>query len=313
MATRSKKDEEAAERAREADEAPDEAAEKPRPARAKKEESERSSLLGALSAGLDEIVPGLEILDRELALEGARADLAAIDPAGRIHLVLLAAEGDRDALDVLDTLSFLRSHTDLLVRHLADRRVDPERSPRVFVISPSSDARLVERLAPLQDSGVHVLGLSAVKSSAGERSYLVRLEPAARSAPRSSGVEAFLRALPTRLEPLGRALVERMARLDEELEPSADATTIVWRLAGEVLARVERVGDVFQASVAPQHEPRGLAELADLDRLTDLALARLVQILGMTRPAPAPRPTPGPADNDREPLLTPEEIEAFRE
>ena len=156
--------------------APEEAAEKPRPARAKKEESERSSLLGALSAGLDEIVPGLEILDRELALEGARADLAAIDPAGRIHLVLLAAEADKDALDVLDTLSFLRSHTDLLVRHLADRRVDPERSPRIFVISPSSDVRLVERLAPLQDAGVHVLGLSAVKSAAGERSYLVRLD-----------------------------------------------------------------------------------------------------------------------------------------
>ena len=46
-----------------------------------------------------------------------------------------------------------------------------------------------------------------------------------------------------------------LARLDEELTPSADATSVVWRLGGEVLCRVERVGDLLQASIAPRHEP----------------------------------------------------------
>jgi crossover junction endodeoxyribonuclease RuvC len=38
--------------------------------------------LAALTEGLDEIVPGIEILDRELSFEGgARADLAGVDPS----------------------------------------------------------------------------------------------------------------------------------------------------------------------------------------------------------------------------------------
>jgi len=158
-----------------------------------------------------------------------------------------------------------------------------------------------------------VLGLRTVKSAGGERAYLVRLDAAARASGGAGGVSAFLRALPARLEPLGNALVERMERLDEELTPAADATTLVWRLAGEVLCRVERIGELLQASVAPRHEPLPLAELGDLDRLVEKAMARLVGVLNLTRgdrPAPGPRPVPAGRE---EPLLTAEEIQAFRE
>jgi len=316
MATRGKKDDEPERSSPEEPEA-GESSDRPRARGKPSEESdENGNLLGALGSGLDEIVPGLEILDRKLVFEqGGRADIAAVDPSGRLYLVLLAGEDtDRAVLDTLDSLAFLRAHLELLVRHFGERRVNPERAPRVFVVSPSADERLTERLATLADAGVLVLGVRAVKSAAGERSYLVRLEPRGRAATSTGGVAAFLRGLSAKLEPLGHALVERMARLDEELDPTADATTIVWRLQGEVLCRVERIGDVLQASVAPRHEPLALADPSDLDKLVEKALARLVRVLGMTRaekPALPDRPAlPGGQD---EPLLTPEEIQAFRE
>ena len=260
-----------------------EPSDRPRPRTKASEEG--GGVLGALSAGLDEIVPGLEILDRELVFEqGGRADIAAVDPSGRLHLVLLAGEdSDRAVLDALDALAFLRTHLELLVRHFGERRVNPERAARVFVVSPSADERLIERLAALADAGVLVLGLRTVKSAGGERSYLVRLEPRGRAPSSASGVAAFLRTLPVKLEPLGHALVER-------------------------------IGDVLQASVAPRHEPLALADPSDLEELVEKALARLVRVLGMTRaerPASGARaPFPGGQD---EPLLTPEEIQAFRE
>lgn len=290
------------------------AGEKRARARATPAAAEDPSPFAALEAGLDAVVPGLTVLDRELVFEGAgRADLAAVDPSGRLHLVLLASEDpDRAALEVLDAIAVVRSQLDLLVHHFGSEQMNPERAPRVLVVSPSSDARLVARLAALSDVGVLVFGLRTVKSSAGERAYLVRLDLPAPATPGATGMAAFLRALPARLEGLGGALVERMERLDEELTPAGDATTLVWRLGGEVLCRVERIGDLLQASVAPRHEPLPLGDLADLDRLVEKALAQLVRVLGLTRGEGGSNGARGAAPAE-EPLLTPEEIQAFRE
>jgi hypothetical protein len=313
MAARGKKDDDPERGPERAPERADEEA--PAEKRPRARAAEERGPLAALIEGLDEIVPGLEVLDRELSFEGgARADLAAVDPSGRLHLVLLAGEdADKAALEALDALGLVRGQLELLLRHFGERHVNPERAPRVLVVSPTSDARLAERLGALSEAGVSVLGLRTVKSAAGERSYLVRLDPSARAAGTAGGVAAFLRALPVRLEPLGTALVERMERLDEELTAVGDATTLVWRLAGEVLCKVERIGDLLQASVAPRHEHLPLGDLADLDKLVERAMARLVRVLNLTRgERPAAGQPPGKAPRE-EPLLTPEEIQAFRE
>lgn len=309
MATRGKKDDEP-ERGPEREDAAPAGERRPRA----RSDEERGPL-AALIAGLDEIVPGIEVLDRELVFEGgARADLAAVDPSNRLYLVLLAGEDpDKAALEALDALGIVRGQLELLLRHFGEERVSAERAPRVLVVTPTSDTRLVERLSVLGDAGVLVLGLRSVKSAGGERAYLVRLDPSARATGGTGGVAAFLRALPARLEPLGNALLERMERLDEELSASADASTLVWRLSGEVLCRVERIGELLQASVAPRHEPLALATTADLDTLVERAMARLVGTLKLTRgegPPPGPRAVPGTRE---EPLLTAEEIQAFRE
>ena len=307
MATRTKRDDEG--------KGEEEGAERPqgRPAAS----GERDPL-AALLEGLDELVPGLELIDRDLELEdGLRADLAAADPAGRLWLVRVAGEDtDRAALEALDLCARLARELELLVRHLGPERLRPGRPPRLVIVSPSCDARLAARLAPLAACGVEVIGLRTVKSANGERAYLVRLEASGRPVASEVGVSAFLRALPARHEALVNELLERMQRLDEELSASADASAIVWRLGGEVLARVEHSGERLQASVAPRHEPVTLDGAPALERFIELALARLVRVLGLARaPVPTeagPRPVRAVARAD-EPLLTDEEIQAFRE
>jgi len=274
--------------------------------------------LAALVQGLDELVPGLELIDRDLELEGGlRADLAAADPAGRLWLVRVAGDDpDQAALEALDLCARLARELELLVRHLGPERLRPGRPPRLVIVSPTCDERLAARLAPLAASGVEVIGLRSVKSAAGERAYLVRLEPNGRPVASEVGVSAFLRALPARHEALMHELIERMQRLDEELSVSADASAIVWRLGGEVLARVERSADGLAASVAPRHEPLALEGAPALERFVEQALARLVRVLGLARSGPGPEPGPRavrPAARDDEPLLTDEELQAFRE
>lgn len=279
--------------------------------------SERDPL-AALLEGLDELVPGLVLVDRDLELEGGlRADLAAADPAGRLWLVRVAGEdADRAALEALDLCARLGRELELLVRHLGPERLRAGRPPRLVIVSPSCDERLAARLAPLAASGVEVIGLRSVKSANGERAYLVRLEANGRPVASEVGVSAFLRALPARHETLVHELIERMQRLDEELSVSADASAIAWRLGGEVLARVERSGDGLSASVAPRHEPLTLDGQPALERFVEQALARLVRVLGLARsagPAEAgPRPVRAAPRGD-EPLLTDEELQAFRE
>src|SRR5262245_14381694 len=170
MATRAKKEDEPERPAERADAASSNAgnavdAGEERP-RGRARAPERGPL-AALTEGLDDIVPGLEILDRELAFEGgARADLAGVDPSGRLHLVLLAGEDAGGApLGWLDALQVLRTQMDLLVRHLGEGRVNPERAPRLLVVTPIAEEKLGARLAALVDSGVSVLGLHAVKSA----------------------------------------------------------------------------------------------------------------------------------------------------
>jgi hypothetical protein len=292
-----------------------------RPSRAADDKSaeerlEHAGVLAALEAGISEALPGVEILDRNLSFDpDGRADLAAVDPMGRLVLVLVAEEDtDRAALETLDLLSYARENNDLVVRHLGSRRVDPGLTPRVVVIDPENDTRLSDRLGAVAAAGVEVFGVRTLRSAAGERSYLVAAGPEARGLPAGeAGVEAFLDSLPLPLQEVGRELTERMGRLDEDLFASADRDALVWRWNGEVLARVERVGERLTASVAPHHAPSTIRELDDVENVLEGALARLVVDL-----APGEGVEAGSAALDREwsrdePILTPEEIEAFED
>lgn len=278
-----------------------------------REPDDRGQLLRALGAGLTEVVAGLEVLDRDLVLDsGGRADLAGVDGAGRLVLALVADDdADRGALEALDTLASATRQAGVLARHLGSARLRLELEPRVIVVSPGDGERLALRLAPLLGRGIELFGVRSVRSAAGERSYLVSLLPPPQPAleVRADPEEAFVRLLPRGEQELALALVRRMDRLDEEVEASANRSSVSWRFQGEVLARLEKVGDGLLALVSPHEEPVPLRALRDVDRVVEGALARLVQLLG---PTSAPEPARQGQEAHTPPLLTPEELEAFR-
>ena len=299
---------------------------------AKRTQEEESELWRALELGLSEILPELEVLDRELVFdEGGRADLAVVDGSGRLTLVLLAEDLDRTPLDVLDTLSFVRRHASLFSHHYR-RKIQPELEPHVLVVSPSGDERLTLRLKPLLGHGLELYGVRTLSSRSGERSYLVPLVPTQTAAeqPGAHGEEAFLEALPRDLYSFGSTILERVGRLDDELELTANRDSLVWRFRGEILVRVERAGDTLRSSVSPHTDRNLLDGEGALEVLLEAALARLVSFLGGNEShANGPRtqrgdpplravreedpPSPRALLEEEGPLLTPEEIEAFRD
>ena len=183
------------------------------------------------------------------------------------------------------------------------------------MIDPANTVALVERLAPLAPLGVEVFGVQTIRSAAGERSYLVAREaPDSIRAPAERGVEAFLQALPDPLLDLGRELAERMARLDDDLIATGDKSALVWRWNGEILVRLEHVGERLQGSVGPHHRPGPVQRADDVERLVESALGRLVQCLeGHASPAEGEDEEGAERPAGDEPLLTAEEIEAFRD
>ncbi|MEW6072574.1 MAG: hypothetical protein AB1726_08285 [Planctomycetota bacterium] len=276
---------------------------------------DRAGLLGALSAGLAEVRPGLLILDRDLELEeGGRADLAGVDGSGRIVLVILAAEDvDAATLQILDTVSLARGAAATLARHLGGEGIDPSLPPETIVIDPRASDRLLRRLSPFLGAEVELLGVRWIKSAAGERSYLVVRGERAAGAPAASRdpVGPFLASLPPDLAELGRRAVERISRLDRELVTGGRPGEVAWSLGEDVLVRLEHDGERLLGSVAPRHEVLALAGEADLEPLLEGALARLVEGLEGARGAgdAVPRGEAEPAG----PILTPEEIDYFRE
>jgi len=273
-------------------------------------------VLDALSIGLEEVLPGIEVLDRDLSFDGGHADLAAVDGAGRLVLVQLAdKDADRAALDALDALAFARRHAEVLARHLGSRRLRPDLEPKLVVITASTDERVCERLgqrlAPLLDGDLELFGIRAVRSRRGERSYLhplVAAESAAGGLARSP--EAFLGDVSEELRPLALALVGRMTRLDDELQVEASRRTLSWRFRGHELARLERRTAGLVGRI-PDQEELAVQVDGDLDRFVEGAMGRLVAVLGSGEPEAdaAVEATPDEPMN----LLSPEEIEAFRQ
>ncbi len=277
---------------------------------------EGAGLSQALAAGLDDVLLGFEVVDRELVFdEGGRADLVGVDASGRPVLVMVAGQdADRSALEVLDTLSYARRHASLLARHLRSPRLREGAETRLLLIQPSPDPRLLERLQPLLGRGLEVLGVRTLTSAGGERSYLVPLElPRPTALPRQARPgAAFLEDLAGGQRDLCRALFQRMRRLDDEVETDAGAAGILWSVHGETLAQVERFEGGVRGGVAPDFEPRRLTSERDVDRFVESSMSRLVQLLDS--PGAEPRAEDPEADTAflGEELLTAEEIAAFR-
>jgi hypothetical protein len=276
---------------------------------------ERRALVQALETGLEEVRPGLTIIDRDLRFDGgARADLAAVDSAGRLALIQIADEdADRAALDALDALALLRREPALVARHLRRPGVDALREPLLILVQPNADEPLASRLAGWIGHGLELFIVRHVESEAGARSYLVPMgrDP---SAPGEDPTRPFFERADAPGSELARTLMRRVQRLDAELEVVGGADGLLWRFRGRPLMRIDRLAGQLTAGVAPRFEARAIATPADLDPLLEAALASILEATGSE--SPPLTELPGEAELTRTApltLLTQEELQAFRE
>ncbi|MDP6540644.1 MAG: hypothetical protein QF903_13280 [Planctomycetota bacterium] len=285
-------------------------------------------------------LPGLRLIDRDLCLDDRPiADFAGLI-AGR-PVLFLAIEGDDEAalLRTGDALGFARRHPDALAGHLGVDGAEEEtggtgRPPtaRTVLLSdtPFSPA-LLERLAGLGEADLLVLQRRRLHSAVGESEFFVAVDvappsPGDRAAtPAASpvalgregapeGARAFLAALPQALAVTGQTLIERIGRIDEGLmcrSPSPEGG-LEWYDDGELLCSLRATDGHLEARLAGTDVPHSIRTLAGVDVFLDWLLTFHLERLGppvesgeLAEVELTP-PTPGP-------ILTPEEIEAFRE
>ncbi len=268
-----------------------------------------------LQRELDRIVGGLEVLDRSLELDdGQKAELVATDAEGRLVLVLgSTGEGSEPVLACLDALAFARANGALLARHVRADGVRAGADARVFLVAEKLERRVVDRLAPLLGGPVELFELRTLRSAGGARTYLARVQAPATESSAAVGAAAFLDSVPEAARALARVCLERMRRVDPALVEMADARRVLWSADGRELARLELEGMLLVGA-----SPAGLrVELTDalgVDVLVEEALAGFAELLrGSVDDGRDSRSEDEDASLDPgAPLLTPEEMEAFR-
>lgn len=246
------------------------------------------------SALLDAL-PGLEVLDHGLELDGLSTDAVGVDGEGRLNLVLYAdGQSDSLPLEVLDTLRLARRQRYLLARHLNEPRLDPEADACVVVVAPGFDSLVSERLACLPKHQVRCFELHEMRSDKGLSTLLL---PASHESIDHEYVvpapEDFLSALDEPLREMVSELTLRIERIDREVALAPGPGGLEWRYRGTPLCRLRGegeglVGSVIEGPSFPLNRER------DLEGFLDASLRRfliLMDTLGeLGPPELAPRP-----------------------
>jgi len=269
----------------------------------------------ALETGLSEVVPGLVVLDRDLELaEDQLANLVGVDAHGHLTLVLVV-EGDKEAavIEILDALKFGRQNAGLLRRHLECRELNPDRAPRVVAVAERFDDAIIGRLVPLVGRELHLFEIRTLRSARGDRAYLTRVAgEEGELEVGSDSPEFFLASLPTDFVEVASTVIRRLERVDDEIDRAASKTQVLWRRDGELVARLGWSDGELSGFVTPDPDPMRLRASADVDPFVERVLERYWGDLSPRDEAPLEVATSAAPRLD-EPLLTAEEMEAFRD
>lgn len=268
-----------------------------------------------LEAILLEALPALEVVDRDLMLGAAlSAQLVCVDGRGRLVLGLLAENGSESTvLECLDALAYARAHLELLKRHLGASQLRTDLEPHLVLVSESFPPRVIERLGPILGHSLHMFEVRVVRSRAAAASYLVPVAPARvhGAAAVAGDSRTFIDALPESERSVAALVVQRIARIDDEIELALAGDELEWRYGGVVLCSLSRGEAGLEGSVLSV--PTTVLSETGVDDFVEAALGRYVELLGGTddegeelEQVELVPPEPGA-------LLTPEEIEAFRD
>lgn len=270
-----------------------------------------------VAGGLAEFFPGFEVVDRDLDLgEGRVVEWVGVDSTGRLILVqMVAADGAEPVISALDALAFVQRNRAVLAGHLKSQRLRPDVSPVVALVAESFSERMLGRLSGIDAEALRLFELRTVVSARGEHVYLapVAAAPTRAAVLAPSGRDVFLGGLDEPRRALAELAFKRIGRIDDLVGYTASEKTVTWRWQGELLCSLSSVDDRLDGRVEPDGRAQRLGAAADLEGFVDLALARYVELLGMpSGPRGASEPPTERPLGPRE-LLTPAELEAFRQ
>ena len=280
----------------------------------KKKQGDRlEGMRTSLEESITESIPGLKVLDRDLDYGGRTGvDLVAADSAGALTFVLLVeGGGDEPILAALDVLAFARREHQLLARHLGRAGFRQDLAPRVILVSEAFDQTIRERLPPLVGARVELFELRELKSAAATRSYLIHRGPGTEDSTGAPALEAFLDSIPEEHRELAALAMRRIGRIDTDLTIQPAEGTVTWLLGSDPLCAVEWCPDGLVAQTA-SGQPTTLDTADALDRFLEQVLGDYVAGLEdeeSWEDLEEVDLVPGVG----EAILTPEEIEAFRD
>lgn len=267
--------------------------------------------------GLADVYSGFEIVDRDLDLgENRNVDWVGVDSTGRLVLVLLVeSDGVDPVIAALDALAFVQRNRGVLAGHLQSPRLRPEVSPVVALVAESFSDRMLGRLSGLDAESVRLFEFRTVASGRGEHVYLAPIEasPARTAVLAPRGSDVFLRALESERRELAEFALKRIARIDDLVTHAASEKTITWRWRGELLCSLSSLDDQLDARIEPDGKSLRLVAVADIEAFVDLALQRYVELLGAPAAGGATALLGTPSNLEPRELLSPAELEAFRQ
>jgi len=232
-----------------------------------------------LAAGLEAILPGFAVLDRDLVLDGGlRAALVAADAQRHLVLVLdaLALSEDQACLAALDALAWARAQRELVARHVGGGILDPSGEPRVVLVARAFSPLLLGRLAPLVPRSLLVVERRELESARARSAFYVPWVPPALAEPDPPA--GFLERLDEGLQRRADLLLRRLRRVDEALSCSGSQAGLRWSLRGTELCEVLEDPRGLVGRVSGRAEAVLLARDEALEVFLDLALARYLEL-----------------------------------
>lgn len=238
-----------------------------------------------IEAALLDAVPGLEVLDHQLVLDGLCADAVGVDAEGRLNLVLFI-DGQAESLpmQVLDVLRLARRQRLLLARHLDEARLDFEAEACVIVVASGFDALVAERLACLPKHQVRCFQVHEMRSEKGLSTLLLPAFPDARDQEwQPTAPDDFLSNLSDSMREMVTDLTARIERIDREVALASGPGGLEWRYRGTPLCRLRGDGDGLVGSVieGPSFtlSKGGAGGGRDLEGFLDASMRRFLNLM----------------------------------
>lgn len=276
------------------------------------ERTDRARLREILETDLRRFAPDLEVVDRGLLLSrgaertsnGRRADLVLTDGAGTALLALVVdGRPDETVRAAVDALIFARENGAALAM-LRPSGLAPSppvgATARVAIVAEGYSERCLEALGLFPAGELWILEARRFEAEAGTRHVLVSLTPPPAMADRGDRDRlAFLSRVPDPLRIAAEDLLRRLERLQRGARATFAEDRATVRSGARVIGALEVRDGRIEAEAAAIHPPKPIRTPADAEAFLDDVVRGE---LGGSPPV-----------FQEGPLLTPEEIAAFRE